>query len=178
MKSTTEGLRPIRRIVTGENEKGNSVIISDGPTKNVTKTPFGLVAHVPWLTGESAATGSDPAPENLEIGFHSEGGTVFRIVDFPPDSAYNEEAMVDFLDNNGVRDTNKPRHFWFHKTMSLDYAIVLEGEIYAMLDEGETLMNQGDVLIQQSTNHSWSNRTDKPCRMAFVLIALPEDKLE
>ena len=51
-----------------------------------------------------------------------------------------------------------------------DYAIVLEGEIWAMLDEGEILMRPGDVLIQRGTNHSWSNRTDQSCRIAFILI--------
>ncbi|HEY0521338.1 MAG TPA: cupin domain-containing protein [Ilumatobacteraceae bacterium] len=62
------------------------------------------------------------------------------------------------------------RHFFFHTTHTLDYAIVLDGEIWAMMDEGETLMKRGDVLIQRATNHSWSNRTNRDCNMAFVLI--------
>jgi quercetin dioxygenase-like cupin family protein len=95
-----------------------------------------------------------------------------RVVDFPPDSFYNQDELLKFLDESGVRDKNKPRHFWFHKTESLDYAIVLDGEIYAMLDEDEVLMRQGEILIQRATNHSWSNRSDKPCRMAFVLLDL------
>ncbi|HWI85423.1 MAG TPA: cupin domain-containing protein, partial [Sphingomonas sp.] len=92
-----------------------------------------------------------------------------------PDEHYDQAQLHQFLDKNGVRDTDAPRHFWFHKTESLDYAIVLEGEIYAMLDVGETLMRAGDVLIQRATNHSWSNRSGKVCRVAFVLLALDEE---
>ena len=62
------------------------------------------------------------------------------------------------------------QHPGFHQTDTLDYAICLEGEVWAVLDEGETLMKAGDVLIQRGTYHAWSNRGDKPCRMAFVLI--------
>jgi uncharacterized cupin superfamily protein len=57
-----------------------------------------------------------------------------------------------------------------HRTETVDYAIVLEGEIYAVMDEGETLMRAGDVLIQRGTNHAWANRSSKTARIAFVLI--------
>ena len=151
------------------------MIISDGPAPNVfTPDHAPTVAQVVWATGAGAAKGDDPAPAGHQFGFHSEGGTILRIVDFPPDDHYDQAKLARFLDENGVRDTANPRHFWFHKTPSLDYAIVLEGEIYAMLDKGETLMRAGDVLIQRATNHSWSNRSDRNCRMAFVLLALPE----
>ena len=62
------------------------------------------------------------------------------------------------------------RHPGFHKTDTIDYAIVLSGEIYALMDEGEVLLKAGDVLIQRGTNHAWSNRTEEPCCVAFVLI--------
>jgi hypothetical protein len=169
------GYRQIRRIVTGETAEGRSVFLSDGPTPNVTAPAHSpLVAQVVWATGKGAAPGADPAPAGHTFGFHSEGGSILRIVDFPPDDQYDIGAMTVMLDNNKVRDTKAPRHFWFHKTPSLDYAIVLEGEIYAMLDEGEKLMTAGDVLIQRATNHSWSNRSSKLCRMAFVLLANPD----
>lgn len=168
-------LRPVRRIVTGENAAGRSMIVSDGPAQNVVFPAHSpMVGQVLWATGEGAAPGDDPAPAGHVFGFHSEGGTILRIVDFPPDESCDPNKVAAFLDENQVRDREKPRHFWFHKTPSLDYAIVLEGEIYAMMDEGEVLMRQGDVLIQRATNHSWSNRSGRPCRMAFVLIALGE----
>lgn len=168
-------IRYVRRIVTGEDANGRSRIVSDGPALNLAlpdNSP--IVGHVVWATGAGAAPGDDPAPQGHHFDFHSEGGTILRIVDFPPDSTYDLDKVKAFLDENQVRDADNPRHFWFHKTPTLDYAIVLEGEIYAMLDEEETLMRPGDVLIQRATNHSWSNRTENNCRMAFVLIS-PED---
>ena len=165
-------VRPVRRIITGENAEGRSIITSDGPTPNVFVADHSpLVAQVIWATGEGAAQGEDPAPAGHQFGFHSDKGTILRIVDFPADASYDLEKVGKFLDEEHVRDQGTPRHFWFHKTPSLDYAICMEGEIYAMLDEGEALMRPGDVLIQRATNHSWSNRSGKNCRMAFVLIA-------
>jgi len=58
-----------------------------------------------------------------------------------------------------------------HRTRTLDYAIVLSGEIWAVLDEGEVLLRAGDCLVQRGTNHAWSNRSDVPCTIAFVLVA-------
>lgn len=164
---------PTRRIVTGTDEMGRSVFVSDGPAPDrfIAGYAPSYVQHL-WCTGEAAAMGEEPVPKGHQLGFHSPGGSILRIVDFPPDQSYTVDKLADFLDANHVRDTNNPRHFWFHKTESLDYAICLEGEIYAMLDVGEKLMRAGDVLIQRATNHSWSNRSDRPCRMAFVLLAL------
>ena len=67
-------------------------------------------------------------------------------------------------------DRDASRHPGMHKTSTVDYAIVLSGEIYALMDEGEVLLAAGDVLIQRGTNHAWSNRTDAPAYVAFVLI--------
>lgn len=167
--------RPVRRIVTGENAQGQSIFVSDGPAPNHTTDPGTPPAQVVWVTGEAAAPGADPAPAGHPFAFHSKGGSLLRIVDFPPDESYDTKQLARFLDDHGVRDKKSARHFWFHKTQSLDYAIVLEGEIYAMMDEGETLMRPGDILIQRATNHSWSNRSDQPCRMAFVLLDLEPD---
>lgn len=165
--------RVIRRIVTAENAEGRSYFASDGPTPNHFMSDYApSFVQVPWATGQGAAEGDDPAPAGHVFGFHSEGGSILRFVDFPPDVTYDLEKIKTFLDENHVRDTNNPRHHFFHKTKSLDYAICIEGEIYAMMDEGETLMRAGDVLIQRATNHHWSNRSDKPCRMCFVLLAL------
>jgi quercetin dioxygenase-like cupin family protein len=69
-----------------------------------------------------------------------------------------------------ARQRGAPRHPGFHKTASVDYAIVLNGEIYALMDEGEVLLKAGDVLIQRGTNHAWSNRSDEPATLAFVLV--------
>jgi hypothetical protein len=164
--------RPVRRIVTGTNAEGRSVIASDGTAPNVFWDPGRLPCHVLWATGEARAPGDEPAPPGHKFPFHSHGGSLLRVADFPPDSFHDQAEVKKFLDESGVIDGAKPRHFMFHKTESLDYAIVLEGEIWAMMDEGEALMKAGDILIQRATNHSWSNRSDKVCRVAFVLLDL------
>lgn len=164
-------VRHVRRIVTGEDAEGRSYIVSDGPAHNLALPNHSpTVAQVLWATGSNIAPGEDPASPDHVFGFHSADGTILRIVDFPPDETCDPTKVATFLDDHHVRDAGKPRHFWFHVTPTLDYAIVLEGEIHAMLDEDETLMRKGDVLIQRATNHSWSNRSGQNCRVAFVLI--------
>ena len=81
-----------------------------------------------------------------------------------------EHALPDDSGRAEATDRNNPRHPGFHKTATIDYAIVLSGEIYAMMDEGEVLLKAGDVLVQRGTNHAWSNRTAEPAVVAFVLI--------
>ena len=70
-----------------------------------------------------------------------------------------------------VADAAARRHPGMHKTDTVDYAIVLSGEIYAVMDEGEVLLRAGDCLVQRGTSHAWSNRTQTPCVIAFVLVA-------
>ena len=176
-------LPPVRRIVTGHRADGRSVILSDGPAPCRSAPPAmpQLVATVLWTTNGT------PAPLNGEEDTAPAGrvppmappanGTILRVADFPPDSAYDAVDMAQlFREIGGARhqeaatETGDARHFWFHKTPTLDYAIVLDGEVWALLDEDETLMRTGDVLIQRGTNHAWANRSDRPCRMAFILI--------
>jgi quercetin dioxygenase-like cupin family protein len=179
MENTSTEPRPVRRIVTGERPDGRSFIMADGPALNRTSHSGSPPAQVVWATGESAAPGDDPAPAGHVFGFHSTGGTVLRIVDFPPDEENDHEALGRFLDEHDVRDRHtEARHPGFHKTPTLDYAIVLDGEICALMDDGETVMRAGDVLVQRATHHSWSNRSGQPCRMAFVLIDTDPDRHE
>jgi hypothetical protein len=181
--------KPVRRIVTGHNDDGRSIIVDDGDSPNVfaSEDIAGFGAVVPWLTepGDVSNLGNDDAaPADAAIPMYPKaGGTVFRIASFPPDTAYTDAAadsLFDDIDGEHARDaaqhTVGGRHFWFHRTDSLDYALVLEGEIWLLTDEGETLARAGDVIIQRGTSHSWSNRGDTTCRVAFVLIgALPVD---
>jgi mannose-6-phosphate isomerase-like protein (cupin superfamily) len=101
---------------------------------------------------------------------------VFRLIEYPPDAQRvaallsERDAPDDGSGRHAARDRGSPRHPGFHKTNSVDYAIVLSGEIHALMDEGEVLLKAGDVLIQRGTNHAWSNRTNQPAYVAFVLI--------
>jgi hypothetical protein len=171
--------QPIRRIVTGHNQAGKSIILSDGPAPN-SASPAGvpqLVNTVLWVTDCCPASNrgnEDASPKGRRLGIEPPArGSIFRVVDFPPDEVLEgidvRKMMVE-VGGAHVVDQGEPRHAMFHKTNTVDYAIVLKGEIWAMLDEGETLMRAGDVLIQRGTNHSWSNRGRETCRIAFILL--------
>jgi hypothetical protein len=170
--------RPVRRIVTGHRADGRSVIVSDDAAPNVQVVPGtpGLAGTVLWVADESPADvfrQHETAPASRQLAIEPpRGGNILRIAEFPPDHLYSPEELDIF--RRGMRSPEafdtKARHFFFHKTHTLDYAIILEGEVWAMLDEGETLMEAGDVLIQRGTNHAWSNRSNQICRVAFVLI--------
>jgi len=102
------------------------------------------------------------------------GGTIFRVVEFPPDKiagAFDREAAFAAMGAGHAMDPDASRHPGMHKTASVDYAIVLSGEIHALMDEGETLLRAGDCLVQRGTNHAWSNRSDEPCLVAFILVS-------
>jgi hypothetical protein len=97
-----------------------------------------------------------------------ERGTVFRVVEFPPEPKQMSREAV--LKEMGIAGPSADRHPAMHKTRSVDYAVVLEGGIDMLLDDSEVHLSAGDVLVQQGTNHAWVNRSGKPCRIAFVLI--------
>jgi hypothetical protein len=168
--------KPVRRIVTGHDANGRSVFLSDGPAPDVYPAPAApaMTLHVIWRTTTAPAFyagDEDMAPAGMVIPTapRERGGTVFRIVDFPPDRELGGGADMRRHGVN-VTEAGRRRHALFHQTDTVDYAIVLEGEIWAVLDNDEVLMQAGDVLVQRGTGHAWSNRSDKPCRMAFVLI--------
>jgi len=171
----------IRRVVTGNDTHGRSTVVIDGMATNVKQSPQrpGVVINNLWMTDSMPAkTAGDDAGARLAKLEPVESGTNFRIVEFPPEKDYigkvsAEDARKAFGDMGGAHAIvggEKPKHPFMHRTKTLDYAIILEGEVVLMLDDGETLMKAGDVCIQRATNHVWSNRSDKPCKIAFILI--------
>jgi hypothetical protein len=178
-------LQPIRRIVTGVDSKGRSVITSDESSPHVLqlldKPAFGMTnLWVTDVTPVDTSDDDDPAARTIQLA-PPKGGSIFRVVEFPPDKdlpkEINPEAAFKVLAASEAMDRSHARHPFMHKTSTIDYAIVISGEIYAILDEGETLLRQGDCLVQRGTNHAWSNRSSNPCLVAFILIdAHPLDK--
>jgi hypothetical protein len=165
----------VRRIVTAVNAAGRSYIHSDTTLPAAAVAPGEPVRAGLWITDSAPASNTgvnDPVPDGVipKIPPMHPGGTVLRIIDFMPDSAQPPDPHE--LAKRGARTTpeRSAKHPGFHVTDTVDYAICLEGEIYAVLDEGQTLMRPGDVMIQRGTYHAWSNRSGRPCRMAFVLI--------
>ena len=168
--------QPIRRIVTGHNAEGRTVFLMDGNAENVRERPGGGGVTELWSTDSAPADNSGDEdtgkrPSSLQP---PPKGTRFRIVEYPPDSArFAAGTDATAFRNAGLgrsAATDTSRHPGMHKTDSIDYAIVLSGEIYAVMDEGEKLMRPGDCLIQRGTSHAWSNRSNGSCQVAFVLI--------
>jgi hypothetical protein len=171
---------PIRRIVTGHDDQGRSCIIEDGPSpavRLVVERPgyrvtnlwhtVGAPAHINAIDSIVEHQGVAPPPN----------GTVIRIIDIPPEAADADErkrqaaATFGKLFADADHHLEDKRHPGMHITESVDYAIILEGELTAILDQDETVMRTGDVLIQRGTNHAWANRSGKMARVLFVLVA-------
>jgi hypothetical protein len=171
--------KSVRRVVTGHDAAGRSIFIIDAPSPHVfSRTKGSAIVHELWETARTPADnrGNKDAIARGHRLPPPQGGSAFRVIEYPPDSerlaaiANEEKLPNDGSGRAAATDRNNPRHPGFHKTATIDYAIVLSGEIYAMMDDGEVLLKTGDVLIQRGTNHAWSNRTDEPAVVAFVLI--------
>ncbi len=172
-------LPQIRRLVTGDDANGRSGIIEDAPAsaiRTLAERPGYRSVNV-WRTGETPARINAPdAAANHQGILPPENGSILRIIDFPPEPADPAErqrriqATFNGMFKDATHDKRAGAHPGMHRTETVDYAIVLEGEIWAVMDEGETLMRAGDVLIQRGTNHAWANRSQKTARIAFVLI--------
>ena len=169
--------KQIRRIVTGHNAAGKSIIAQDGFATSILELPSapGLRVTDLWETTTAPAdlsSNADPVarPVHLEP---ARTGTICRVVELPPDAAISKNAdsreMFAALGAGHTVDTSSSTAM-MHKTASVDYAIVLSGEVWAVMDEGETRMQAGDVLIQRGTNHAWSNRSNAPAMVAFILV--------
>jgi len=131
-----------------------------------------------WRTEEAPVKINSPDTTASHVGIlpPGNGGTILRIIDFPPEPADPAErqrriqATFSGMFKDATKDKRAGAHPGMHRTETVDYAILLEGEIWAVMDEGETLMRAGDVLIQRGTNHAWANRSQKTARIAFVLM--------
>jgi len=168
--------QPIRRVVTGHDQTGKAVVVIDAPAPNVkVRKASNLVSTLMWTTHETPADISGSADRaEREIGVAPpQAGSVFRVVDFPPlgedaarmdNEAVTREMGIDRLQGK------QARHPLMHRTRTLDYAVVLAGEIDMLLDDSEVHLKAGDVLVQQGTNHAWVNRGRDNCRIAFILI--------
>jgi quercetin dioxygenase-like cupin family protein len=138
----------VRRVVTGHDSKGRAVVKIDEIAKNVVSGRPGQESAVVWTTEGFPVDNDGDADASLRsVGTSADHGTVFRVVYFAPGVA--------------------PR---VHRTDSIDYGVVISGEIDMQLDDTEVRLKAGDVLIQRGTIHSWVNRGTAPCVMAFALI--------
>ncbi len=181
MIEATSRIRPVRRIVTGVNAQGRSIVVSDAPSPHAMTlegvATFGVTDL--WRTYQAPASNAGPedscAGQAITLA-PPPSGTVFRVVQFPPDREFvgrwNPDRAFASMGESGAQALHEGsvRHEMMHTTHSVDYAFVLEGEIWAVLDDEEVCMRAGDVLVQRGTSHAWSNRSEQPAMVGFVLI--------
>ena len=166
----------VRRVVTKIDSSGKAVVMFDGAVQLKSfrsPNPAGEM----WVTDKTLPDFNWSADRALtKVGLvPPKNGTIFRIVDFVPLSPEMEKKMdinlmMKVVGDHAPAKGLPPRHPMMHRTRSLDYAIIMSGEIDMLLDEGEVRLKAGDVVVQQATNHAWVNRSGKPCRVAFILM--------
>jgi hypothetical protein len=171
----------IRRVVTTIDGNGKAVVLFDGDNPHkVVRPNRSVTSRLVWVTDETPSdmTGTeDRAAVNVAI-HPPKGGSIFRVIDIPPTPPEMEALEKDYLHkqigDHAPKKGLPPRHPLMHRTRTIDYAIIMAGEIDMLLDDTEVHFKAGDVLIQQGTNHAWVNRGSEPCRIAFVLIDAKE----
>jgi hypothetical protein len=174
--------RTVRRVVTGHDGTGKAIVLSDAEPPHITRPPTqpGLAFYELWNTREMPASLDDEEAEPTDI--HRDtappsNGTIIRFVDIPPEGQkgpdFDKEQARKLFEAVGLAEnaehTIPGRHPLMHRTESVDYGIVLDGQIVLLLDDSEVVLEQGDMVVQRGTIHAWTNRTDKICRMAFIL---------
>ncbi len=169
--------RQTRRIIVDHDANGKAIVTQDGPAPNVKlRQATGITSTVLWVTDSSPPDISSAEDMSLrDVGVSPPAsGNILRIVDFPPVSEMKGVDNAAMLKEMGLSADSHggaaSRSAFMHRTKSIDYAIVLEGEIDMLMDDTEVHLNTGDVLIQKATNHAWVNNSKANCRIAFVLI--------
>ena len=171
----------IRRVVTALDANGKAVVMFDGAAA-LTSLRSPNPATEMWVTDKSPSDYSSTAdrgktPVHLTP---PKGGTIFRIVDFVPITpkieAMDINTMMKVAGADAPAKGLPPRHPMMHRTRSLDYAIIMSGEIDMLLDDTVVHLKAGDVVVQQATNHAWVNRGKEVCRIAFILMDAQEPR--
>jgi uncharacterized cupin superfamily protein len=172
-----EGMKATRRIVTIDRENGKGSLVSDGPAPDVRFDPArpGFALERLWVTDEHPAKIVYESLQNPQTLLPPAGGTVCNVITIPSDEGWKGKAgageVKAYFNSVGApaASTYSPLapHPYMQKTETLDFCIVLEGEAVLVLDTQEVAVKAGDIVIQRGTNHAWSNRSNKPARIAI-----------
>jgi len=165
-----------RRIVTGHDADGKAVILIDDAPQIRKRPGSGTEVQQFWVTERTPAeeVGAKDPTDKIKGTNPPLSGSHFRLLEIPPEKDHprTEAEAEAHRKTQGVEvgPLGKGKHPGMHRTHSIDYAIIVKGEIDMMLDDSEVHCREGDVVIQQGTDHAWVNRGDKPCQIAFILI--------
>ena len=143
---------PVRRVVTGHDANNVAKVLIDAPATNAKHPDSGVVSTLMWIT--------DRNPADIAVGDKIEDMGA-RIVGTAPPANGTRFCVIDFPPGN---------HAHMHRTETIDYVIVIDGEIEMDMDDSTVKLKAGDILIQRGTNHAWRNHTSKPTRMLYVLM--------
>jgi mannose-6-phosphate isomerase-like protein (cupin superfamily) len=174
---------PIRRVVTGKDATGKAIVMIDAVATAVHKREeLGVTNTLLWVTDSSPADVSNQEDAaNKKIGVLAPpGGTIFRVVEFAPEGEVKAdyETRLRIFQSIGLApegdSREKPRNPAMHRTKTIDYALILSGEIDMLLDDSEVHLKAGEVVIQRGTNHAWVNRGNQLCQVAFVMVDAKE----
>lgn len=175
--------RNIRRVITGHDDNGKAVVIRDSDSEHTLSRPNrpGVTLTNLWQVTKAPARMEirEDAIEGPLILHPPENGSIFRIVQFNPEDPEvmktldGESAFAEMGASANI--VENARHPFMHRTDSVDYAVIISGEITMMLDDTDVQLKAGDTIIQQGTNHAWSNRGSVPCLIAFVLVDAVKD---
>lgn len=174
---------PIRRVVTGKDATGKAIAMIDAAaTTVVRREELGVTNTLLWVTDCTPADLSNQEDAaNKKVGVVAPpGGTIFRVVEFAPEREVKaeDEARLRIMQGIGLvpegNSHGKPRNPAMHRTKTIDYALIMSGEIDMLLDDSEIHMKTGDVVIQRGTNHAWVNRGNQPCQVAFIMVDAKE----
>jgi hypothetical protein len=172
--------KEVRRVVTTHDDTGKSGILFDSAANRIEIGPGRPVLHNIWCTDEIPADMKGPIDRMArKIGTAPPpAGSIIRILDIPPTGDMTKVDLGMMQATLGPEHSHpkarKPRHPLMHRTRTIDYIIVMNGEMDMMLDEGEIHLKAGDVLVQQGTNHAWINRSGDVCRICSILIDAKE----
>jgi mannose-6-phosphate isomerase-like protein (cupin superfamily) len=173
----------IRRVVTGKDSTGKAIAMIDAVASTVLRREeLGVTNTLLWVTDSTPADLSNQEDAaNKKVGVVAPpGGTIFRVVEFAPESEVkaDDQTRLRIMQGIGLAPEGnlrgKPRNPAMHRTKTIDYALILTGEIDMLLDDSEIHLKAGDVVIQRGTNHAWVNRGNRPCQVAFIMLDAKE----
>jgi mannose-6-phosphate isomerase-like protein (cupin superfamily) len=170
---------PVRRFVTGLDGQNRSIVQIDDTASNILPIagwPGAFITEL-WVTEESPVDNTGTRDRGARPIRHdpTPHGTIFRVVEIPPEMSGSAPidvaaAFASMGSHNRPTEQDARRHGSMHFTNSVDYIVVIAGEMAMLMDDGEVLLRPGDCVVQRGTKHAWVNRGDVPCVIAAVLV--------